>query len=279
MIPASVGFQCPDDVREGAASMRAATPRTVTGARMSARPGSITIGLIVLNVIAYALQQTGGNEFTGKYLLWDLGVQQGEYYRLLSAAFLHGSITHLLVNMFSLYFLGTQVERYLGTTRFLAVYFLSALGGTTASLIASTTPSLGASGAVFGLLGALLLIVRRLKFDASQLLGMLGINLAIGFFVPNIDWRAHLGGLIVGAALTYAFTFAPKETRRWVHPAAVVAVLALLTTLVLARVAAKEPLIGGTPEERRVRISAVLDPQLPQRVHDVAHVSAESSLR
>ncbi|MDQ1726549.1 MAG: hypothetical protein QOK14_594 [Frankiaceae bacterium] len=247
MIPASVGFQCPDDVREGNKSMRAATPRTLTGARAAARPGAVTIGLIALNVVVYVIQQTQSN-FTNRFLLWGQAVQQGESYRLLTAAFLHASITHLLVNMLSLYVVGTQVERLLGTGRYVALYLTAALGGSAASYAfqGPAAAGLGASGAIFGLLGALLVIVRRLRLDPGPLLGMVALNIALPFIVPNIDWRAHVGGLVAGAALTWAFAYAPQQARRWAHPLAVVAVLAVVVVLVQVRTSEQHALIGGS---------------------------------
>lgn len=234
MIPASVGFHCPDDVREGNKALRSAAPRTLTGAQMLRRPGAITIAIIVLNVLAYVVQQTSAR-FTSDYVLYAPAVDAGEYYRLLTAPFLHASITHIAFNMLSLYVLGTQVERYLGGARYIALYVLSALGGSTASylFLSDNTYGLGASGAVFGLLGALLVIVRRLRLDMNGLLVMLGINLVIGFTVPHIDWRAHLGGLLVGAALTWVFAFSPQEARRWSHPLGAAVIAAVLAVLVL----------------------------------------------
>jgi membrane associated rhomboid family serine protease len=247
MIPASVGFQCPDDVRDGNKGMRRAAPRTLAGGVMSARPGSITIGLIVINVLLFLVQQASPT-FTGRFVLWGSGVERGEYYRLITAAFLHASIQHVAFNMFSLYVIGTQVERLLGTTRFLAVYLVSALAGTVASfaLQPSAASSLGASGAIFGLLGALLVIVRRLHLDAGPILGMLGLNLVFTFLVPGIDWRAHIGGLIAGALLTWAFSYAPQSARRWAHPAAVVSLLAVLALVVQTRVHEQHALLGSS---------------------------------
>ena len=256
MIPASVGFQCPDDVREGNKGVRAATPRTMTGAAMSARPGAITIGLIVINVLMYAVQEASRHatnlqatpDFTDRFLLTGYGVEHGEYYRLLTAAFLHGSITHIAFNMFSLYVIGTQVERLLGTMRYLALYFCSAIAGTVASfaLQPSAAASLGASGAIFGMLGALLVIVRRLHLDAGPIMGMLGLNLVFTFLVPGIDWRAHIGGLIAGAALAAAFSYGPQQTRRWLHPLAVVVVLAVLAGLAQTRAHTHHALFGSS---------------------------------
>ncbi len=262
MIPASVGFQCPDDVREGNKSMRSAVPRTLTGARQPARPGSVTIGLIVLNVLAFAAQQSRP-AITGRFLLFGYGVEHGQYYRLFTAAFLHGGVSHLAVNMLSLYVVGTQVERLLGTGRYLVVYLAAALGGSVASYAfqGPAAAGLGASGAIFGIFGALLVLVRRLQLDIRPLVGMMALNVALPFFVRNIDWRAHVGGLIVGAALTYAFVYAPAQARRWVQPLAVVGLLLVLALVVQARTSAHHALLGGS--------GAVAQPFGPERVDDL----------
>jgi membrane associated rhomboid family serine protease len=247
MIPAAVGFQCPDDVREGQRSMRAAAPRSLAGGRALLRPGSVTIAIIVVNVLVFLVQQANAS-FTGRFVLFGYAVQSGQYYRLLTAAFLHANITHIAFNMFSLYVIGTQVERVLGTVRYAVLYLLAAVGGTAASY-AFTAPgaaSLGASGAIFGLLGALLVIVRRLRLDPGQLLAMLGLNLAFGFLVPGIDWRAHLGGLFVGALVAWGFTYAPQRARPWAHPLVAVVVAVALAGVVEARTSAQHALFSGS---------------------------------
>ena len=268
MIPASVGFQCPEDVREGNKGMRAATPRTLTGSVMSTRPGFVTIALIVLNVLVYAAQKASA-PLTERFDLYGRSVEHGEYYRLFTAAFLHDprSFTHIAFNMFSLYVLGTQVERLLGTTRFLGVYLLAALGGTTASFAfqPSGASSLGASGAIFGLLGALLVIVRRLKLDPGPVLSMLAINVVFSFTVPGIDWRAHFGGLVVGLAVARAFTYTAPGTRAWLHPVSALVILACITALAITRAHT-----GHALGQSGAMSAAVAEPLLPQGVHHVS---------
>ena len=246
MIAASVGFQCPDDVRAGAKDVRA--PRTSFGGRLSASTSRVTSVLIAVNVLVYLLQLLRPDlpvELGNLALASDrgvlIGVAEGQYYRLLTAAFLHGGVFHLLMNMFALGTIGPQLEAALGRSRYLALYVCAALGGSTLSYLVSAPGELGvgASGAIFGLFGAFYVVVRRMGGDTQQILVLLGINLVITFTVPIIDWRAHLGGLLVGAVLATAFAYTRAGPRRGlVHAAACAAVLALLVAAVLLRTSA-----------------------------------------
>jgi membrane associated rhomboid family serine protease len=139
----------------------------------------------------------------------------GEWFRLLTAAFLHGGVIHIAFNMYILWLIGQQLERVLGHSRFLALYLVSAIGGSVASYAFSPfhTVSVGASGAVFGLMGALVVTGRRLRFDVSQMLVLIGLNTIIGFVVPGIDWRAHMGGLATGAIIAAVYARAPRRGR------------------------------------------------------------------
>ena len=246
MIPASVGFQCPECVKAGSKDVREA--RTVFGGRVSTDPGWVSKVLIGVNVVMYGLQLGVGPSF--EHRLWLLGgpafdpllnqgvgVADGEFYRLLTAAFLHGSIIHLLLNMYVLYMFGPMLEGALGRLRFSVLYLVSALGGSAASFAFSSpgTPSLGASGAVFGLLGAFLVVNRKLGRDNSTVMVLLAVNLAFGFLVANIDWRAHLGGLATGALVAAAFAYAPPQRRPLVQAAGTVATLLVVLALVLWR--------------------------------------------
>ena len=235
MIPASVGFQCPECVREGSAGVRQA--RTTFGGRLSQDPGYVSKLLIGLCVLAYLAQQVLGPAFTSRFLIVGLarsgvdpvGIAAGEWYRLVSAAFLHGSVFHLLFNLYALYLFGPSLEAKLGRARFTALYLVSALGGSAASYVFSPAGqrSLGASGAIFGLFGAWIVVSRRLGRDASQLYVLLGLNLVLAFVIPNIDWKAHLGGLAAGAAVAGVFAYAPRARRTLVQALGVGAVLAL----------------------------------------------------
>ena len=246
MIPASVGFQCPDDVRAGARTIR--PTRTSLGGRVQLDASRITMILIAINVIVFAAgfavpglvgrfaNVAQGVDSDGQLV----GVADGEVFRLLTAAFLHGGWLHLLVNMLALFTIGPQLEAALGRGRYLTLYLLSALGGSVAGFVFSppTTYSVGASGAVFGLFGAFYLVVRRLGGDTGQIAVLLIINLVITFTIPNIDARAHLGGLATGAVLAAAFAYAPQARRDVVAVAASLAVAVLLLVAVLTRSAA-----------------------------------------
>jgi membrane associated rhomboid family serine protease len=247
MVSASVGFQCPECVQEGNRGVRQA--RTVFGGRVSSDPGWVSKVLIAVNAVAFVVQQVS-DRFTVAFFdigravdpatLEEIGVAAGEPYRLLTSAFLHGGIFHLLLNMYVLYLFGPPLEAAFGRTRFLAVYLVSALGGGAASFAfsAPNQPSLGASGAIFGLLGAFLVVNRRLGRDSTGLLVLLALNLGLSFVVPRIDWRAHLGGLAVGLLCAAVLAYAPRRHRNRLQAAGLVVVLLLVLAVVAARVTA-----------------------------------------
>ncbi len=243
MTSAAVGFQCPECVAEGAHSVR--TPTTIAGGRLVSTDGLVTKIIIAINVVVFLLQQVQ-DTVTQRFELIGLagdghggaiGVAAGEYYRLLTAAFLHENVVHIGLNMMALYFVGPPVERALGRSRFVALYLLAALGGTVASYMwgAPFVPSLGASGAIFGIFGALLIITRRVGADITSILVLIGINLVFSFSVPGIDWRAHIGGLVVGSIVAAGFVFAPRGQRMLVQVGVCVLVLAVLVGLAAYR--------------------------------------------
>ena len=243
MIPASVGFQCPECVKEGNKTLRQA--RTPFGGQVTADPGWVSKGLIGVTVVMYVLQQAVPG-FTDRFAevglaLGDqgrlVGVADGEVYRLLTAAFLHGSVLHIGLNMYALYIFGPQVEALVGRVRFASIYLVAALGGNALSYAfsAPNRPSLGASGAVFGVLGAYLVLNRRLGRETASVLGLLAINVVFAFVVKNIDWRAHLGGLIAGALCAAALAYAPESRRPVWQVAGMVATLLLAVAVVVWR--------------------------------------------
>jgi membrane associated rhomboid family serine protease len=253
MRAASVGFQCPDDVAAGARTVRQG--RTVFGGRISGDTSRVSIALVALNVLVFllglavgerSLQESYGN-IPGPVLLGPGevgGVAVGEYYRLLTAAFLHAGIFHLAMNMFALAMLGPTLESALGRSRFLALYMLSALGGSTLSFLLSAPNQLGvgASGAIFGLFGAYYVVVRRLGGETRSIVMLLVINLVITFTIPIIDWRAHLGGLLTGALVAAALAYIPRGPRR---TALQVAACAVVLVLLVGLVAARTAMLGG----------------------------------
>jgi membrane associated rhomboid family serine protease len=238
MVPAPVGFQCPDCVSSAAA--RTTAPATVAGGAPIDRP-LVTYALIGINVAVFLAQLALGiNTVAGDYGMWPVGIAiNGEWWRLVTGAFLHGSFLHIAFNMYVLFALGPTLERILGHYRYLTLYLVAAIGGGVASYAFSDmrTVSVGASGAIFGLMGALVVAGRRLRYDITQVLVLLAVNLVIGFISPGVDWRAHLGGLVTGAAVAAIMVFAPPRHRLATQVAGVVAILAVMAALTMWRTA------------------------------------------
>lgn len=252
MISASVGYQCPECVRSGSGTghgPRAAVPRTLAGGTIVADTWLVTKILLGLQIAVFVAVQIMGDRLLNDLLLFGLaaterfgpleGVAQGEWYRLLSSAFAHEQFWHVGMNMLALWFIGPQVEAALGRARFIALYLLSALGGSALTYVLADPQqaSLGASGAVFGLFGAMAVLVRRLKYDMRPILILLGINLVFTFTWSGIAWEAHVGGLAAGVIIAYAMVHAPRERRAVVQYGTCAAVLAVELAAVVARTA------------------------------------------
>ena len=141
------------------------------------------------------------------------GVAEGEWWRLITAGFLHAGLMHLLFNCLALYTLGTPFEALYGRTRYAILLLISLMAGSYASITfnAENQVSVGASGAIFGLFGALLVVGRRLGADTRSTLTLLAINTAIAIAIPNIDWRAHLGGLAGGVVVATLYKLIPQR--------------------------------------------------------------------
>lgn len=237
MTPAPVGFQCPDCVAAGQAAVR--ETRTAFGGKLTSR-STVTIALIGIDSVIFLLQfLVGVNAVAAQWGLWPAAVAyNNEWFRLLSSVFLHGSILHLGFNMYVLFVLGPPLERLLGHVRFLALYLIAGLGGAVASFVFSgiNSVSVGASGAIFGLMGALVVAGRHLRTDITQVLVLIGINVVIGFIAPGIDWRAHLGGLLTGAAVAFVFSKAPRgKQQTLVQVAGCAAIVLVLAAAALWR--------------------------------------------
>ena len=243
MTAAPVGFQCPECVSEGERTVR--QPTTVLGGQLRERGDDLVTKILIgLNVGIWLIGMVAGfGGIAARFALLSgnlggqpVGVADGEWYRLLTAAFVHEQPWHLALNMYALWILGRMLEPVLGRWRFVTLYLLSALGGAAASLLAPGVISYGASGAVFGLMGALFVVLRRFGRDVTAVLVILAINVVFGFVVPGIDWRAHFGGLITGAVLAFAFAHAPRAHRALVSALACVAMLVVIIMMVTVRV-------------------------------------------
>lgn len=236
MRSAAVGHQCVECVRAGGRTVRRA--RTIFGGRPATTP-VVTYTLIAVNVVVFVLQSAGNGVERRYALAPGLVAADGQYERLLVAAFMHYGIAHLLLNMWALYVVGQPLEQWLGRVRFAALYLLSALGGSVVVYLFAPLNSLtaGASGAVFGLFGAIFVVARRLNYDVRGIAVLIGLNLVITFTFPGISWEGHLGGLFTGAALALAYAYAPRQSRTFVQVGASVAVAALVVALVAFRTA------------------------------------------
>jgi membrane associated rhomboid family serine protease len=252
MVSASVGFQCPECVRGGSGTGHAPTaaqPRTIAGGTVVADPRLVTKILIGLCVAAYLVQRVVGDRFTEHFELLGQayvplfgsveGVAEGQPYRLLTAMFLHGSPIHIIFNMMSLWWIGGPLEAALGRARYLALYFVSGLAGSalTYLIAAPNQPSLGASGAIFGLFGATAVLMRRLRYDMRPVIALLVINLIFTFGWANIAWQAHIGGLVAGVITGYAMVHAPRDRRALIQYGTCAVVLVVVVVLTLIRTA------------------------------------------
>jgi membrane associated rhomboid family serine protease len=241
MNQAAVGFQCPDCVAE--ARSAAPRPRTTYGGVARRGDNLVTLVLVGINVAMFLLiQVTGGgaSRLLFETVMYPSLVADGQWWRLVTSVFVHVDLLHLFFNMFALWIFGPGLEQLLGRVRFVALYLLSGLAGSVAVHLLSNpgTPTLGASGAVFGLLGAALVVTVRRGYDASWLLGLLAINLVFTFLVPRISWQGHLGGLVAGLLMGAALAWAPRRQRRVAHTLAFVALFGACLVLIYARSAA-----------------------------------------
>ena len=247
MRPASVGFQCPSCVAEGGRSTRSA--RTSYGGRRSGNPALTSQVLIGINVLVWvlvlatggrssklidllALRPDGGlvNYRGGTYAVPD-GVADGRVWQLLTSTFMHVEVWHIGFNMLALYALGPQLELAVGRARFLTIYFLSGLTASAAVMwfAPSYSLTLGASGAIFGLMGALLVVAIKVHGDVRGMLTWIAVNFAFTLlFVRLISWQGHTGGFVGGFLVGAVLVYAPRGPARWRYQAAGLVGLALL---------------------------------------------------
>lgn len=250
MVSASVGFQCPDCVRSGSGTGHApdaSRPRTIAGGSIAADPRLLTKILIGINLAVFIAVQTStpflndlvlvGTWPPAPYIPTE-GINEGDWYRLVTSMFTHEQIWHFAFNMLSLWWLGGPLEAALGRARYIALYLCSGLAGSALAylLTSPTTATLGASGAIFGLFGATAVLMRRLNYDLRPIIALLAINL-IFTFAPgfNISWQAHIGGLVAGVIIGYAMVHAPRERRALVQYGTCALVLAAVVLMTVLR--------------------------------------------
>ena len=247
MTPAPVGIRCPEHSGkpQGVQRVTSAAHRATTGIG-SRRLNAVTMFLIGLNVAVYLAELALGGQSndTGNWIYEHgvlianaaygngapAGVANGEWWRLITAAFLHYGPIHLGLNMLSLYFVGSILEQIVGRWRYVLLYFVSGLAGSAGALVVTpNSPTAGASGAIFGVLGALFVLERRgVIATGGQVLGLIVLNLVFTFAIPGISIGGHLGGLAAGILLMLAFTRFPRSWQLSAAAAAVVAAAALI---------------------------------------------------
>jgi membrane associated rhomboid family serine protease len=253
MHSAAVGFQCPTCVKEGSRTTRQA--RTPYGGTRVADPRLTTFVLMGINALVWlAILATGG----GRSRLIDVlallptsaqrrlddgsltlvqGVADGAWWQLVTSQFAHVQALHIGFNMLALYFLGPMLENVLGRWRFLAVYLVSGMCGSAAVMLLSdqNSQTLGASGAIFGLMGALAVVALKVRGQVQSVLTWIVLNLVLTFTVGGISWEGHVGGLVGGAVLGAAMVYAPRERRAVVQWTVTGLVLATSVVLIAVR--------------------------------------------
>jgi membrane associated rhomboid family serine protease len=242
-----VGQQCVECVRNANRGTRQAT--APFGGKVATGRPLVTWTLVALNVLVYLVEIAKPDLIITKGALVGrlgptIGVAHGQWYRLITSAFIHEPLTtgigftHILFNMWALIIVGPALEQVFGRLRFLAIYVVSALGGAVLFILIAKpeAAAFGASGAVFGLFGAWFVVAKRLRLDSRQVVILIVLNLAITFvFRSSIAWQDHLGGLAAGAALAAAYAYAPRANRTLIQVAATAALVALLVVGVLVR--------------------------------------------
>lgn len=273
MRDAAVGFQCPDCVKEGAKTTRQA--QAAYGGRRVADPRLTTFVLVGLNALVWvAIVVTGWAKSTlvdrlallptgtcgsksdpsrGYGLAteqachlhtqiagdgrWFPGVSEGAYWQLVTSMFTHVEVWHIGINMLVLYFLGPQLEAVLGRARYVALYLVSGLAGSVCVYWFSgeNTATLGASGAIFGLMAALLVVVHKIGGSVQSILMWLGLNAVLTFTFPGVSWQGHVGGFLGGLLVTGILVYAPKDRRTLLQAAGIGLMLVVLTAATVTR--------------------------------------------
>ncbi|MEY4320931.1 MAG: putative rhomboid family rane protein, partial [Actinomycetota bacterium] len=229
-VEASVGFLCPDDA--------GGTPQQVNRQRVRANRFSaprLTLALIVINVIFWLLEISPVGDYVISYLAYKPVFTAVAPWQMITAAFLHdwSSPLHLLFNMYTLYIFGQVLEPMLGKARFFALYLISAFGGSVAVLLFGDPAStvVGASGAIFGMMGAYFILLRAIGQQSGQLMGLIAINLVFSFLNQGISWQAHIGGLIVGGAVAGIYAATRKAEQKGMQITGLAILIAVLVGL------------------------------------------------
>lgn len=209
-------MHCPECMKEARASAPRTKPAVVTAFRRGTEAPVVTWTIIGICIVVYIAQLVSRGA-VGDALFYHPLYTETQPWRMITSLFVHSesSFLHIIFNMYSLLVIGPLLERAVGHLRFLALYLLSGLGGSIAVLLIDPRIGvLGASGAIFGLLGAFFIINRHLGGNNLQLLIVIGLNLVIGFVIPNIAWQAHIGGLITGGIVALVYLRTRRQNQR-----------------------------------------------------------------
>jgi membrane associated rhomboid family serine protease len=257
MRDAAVGFQCKNCVVEGAKTTRSG--RTAYGGLRSSNPHLTSSILIGLNLLVFVMIQASGgidSKLLEKFALLPQdtayafpdgsvrmvqGVAGGAWWQLVTVMFTHLQVWHIGFNMLALWALGPMLESAIGRTRFLALYFLSGLAGSALIYWAGDQhgQTVGASGALFGLMAALLIIAIKVKGNVQSILGWIAFNFVITFVAVNyISWQGHVGGFLGGLAIGGAIVYAPRGKRSIYQFAGMALVAAFVAVAIITRTAA-----------------------------------------
>jgi len=250
MTFAPVGIKCPDHAGVGASrgpAQRAMRPTRQARRTIAGFDAPATVGLVALNVLVYLItvyqgfgvSSPGGPLFDKGALVGAQIYAQGDWYRIVTAMFLHASLLHLAFNMIALYWLGTIVEQAVGTWRYLLIYLVSGIAGSAGALVFSSpfAVTVGASGAIFGIMGALLVLEYRATGTfAGPALGLIAINLLLSFVIPNISWGGHVGGLVGGVLATFALLHFQYQRPRSLGPVLVCLIMVVSILVAYVRV-------------------------------------------
>ena len=244
MTFAPVGIKCPDHAGVGAARRSPSPQRTARQAQrtIGGLEAPATVALVAINVFVYLVTvyqgggvgSPGGRVFNEGALVGVAIYENGDWYRIVTAMFLHASLLHLAFNMLALYWLGSIVEQAVGTWRYVLVYFVSGIAGSAGALLFSSPLAItvGASGAIFGIMGALLVLEYRATCTfAGQALGLIAVNLALTFMIPNISKGGHIGGLVGGILATFALLHFQHARPRSLGPV-LVGLIAVVSVIV-----------------------------------------------
>ena len=269
MNNAAVGFHCPNCVKEANRGSRQS--RTPYGGQRVADPRLTSFVLIGINVAVWlVVQATGGRASTvidklallpqgrctdlasggfqpnateascASGLTWVQGVADGAWWQIITSTFTHVQALHIGFNMLALFFLGPILENVLGRSRFLALYLVSGVAASAAVMVLSDPngQTLGASGSIFGLMGALAVVALKVRGQLQSVLMWIGLNLVFTFTVGGISWQGHIGGLVGGALIGAAMVYAPRQQRAPVQWAVTGVVLVVSLALIAARAVA-----------------------------------------